>query len=534
MASVFLPCPINRSVEFEKPHPSIWTGPVPFFYPPFDARAASDLRRFASDLNRPVVVEGGDSQPSWPSPVSNEREQVLDLLLRRLDLLAKFSDHHGSETFVGDPRPNLSGLISDQPLDQTLRSAGGERALEAARATPYVLTISPEKRSGKTRVLEVAELVVREPVRAANITAAGVFQAIEKWTPTLLVDEIDAVFRSKSEQAEALRGVLNAGNRRGSHVIRGSQDGEPVRFGTFCPKMLAGINTGKLPDTIRDRSIVLSMERRRAGEKVDDLFPAELADQLDELRRRLEDWAAENIERLRTVAAARAGRRARRPPPGGVGPALFAIADLARGRMAGEIPAGRDSAREGRRGRRRRGARARADRGAAIDLRRGRARDRVQDDLPEAERRRGAPVRRLLRGRGDQAAVDLAKLLRPYGIKPKKVRVGIETPRGYEREQFDEVWQRYAPDEHARGGDPSGEAQQAQQAQHPNADADLDVADVADVALAQEVLPYARVSSNGNGSVPPLKVDPRMQPLDGETFEEWEARVEAMFERGEL
>ena len=124
-------------------------GQSPFSYHLFDARAASDLRRFASDLNRPVVVEGGDSQPSWPSPVSNEREQVLDLLLRRLDLLAKFSDHHGSETFVGDPRPNLSGLISDQPLDQTLRSAGGERALEAARATPYVLATSPRSGPGR-------------------------------------------------------------------------------------------------------------------------------------------------------------------------------------------------------------------------------------------------------------------------------------------------------------------------------------------------------------------------------------------------
>jgi len=171
-------------------------------------------------------------------------------------------------------------------------------ALEAAQATPYILVVSPEKRSGKTRALEVAELVVHEPIRAANITAAGTFQAIERWAPTLLIDEIDALFRSKSEQAEAVRGVVNAGNRRGSYVIRGSQDGEPVRFGTFCPKMMAGINTGKLPDTIRDRSITLAMQRKRTGETVDDLFPAEIAEQLDELRRRLDDWAAENLEAL--------------------------------------------------------------------------------------------------------------------------------------------------------------------------------------------------------------------------------------------
>lgn len=394
-----------------------------------------------------------------------------------------------------------------------------------------MLTISPEKRSGKTRVLEVAELVVREPVRAANITAAGVFQAIEKWTPTLLVDEIDAVFRSKSEQAEALRGVLNAGNRRGSHVIRGSQDGEPVRFGTFCPKMLAGINTGKLPDTIRDRSVVVSMKRRRAGENVDDLFPAELANELEELRRRLEDWAGENMERLaqwrRPERVAGLDDRLQE-----AWDALFAIADLAE---AGWSEKSRQAA-----------TALAEDAEDAGDAAHGHVLIEALRSIFEAENPIASKTicQRLIddeelpfadySGGVGIKPRSLSKLLRPYGIKPKVVRVGIETPRGYEREQFAEVWQRYTPDEHARGGDPPGEAQQAQQAQHPNADADLDVADVADVALAQEVLPYARVSSNGNGSVPPLKVDPRMQPLDGETFEEWEARVEAMFERGEL
>src|SRR5262249_23684043 len=67
---------------------------------------------------------------------------------------------------------------------------------------------------------------------------------------------------------------------------------------TFCPKILAGINTGKLPDTIVDRAIVLRMQRRRPDEAVEDLFPDELAEQLEELRRRLFDWAAENVNTL--------------------------------------------------------------------------------------------------------------------------------------------------------------------------------------------------------------------------------------------
>ena len=117
--------------------------------------------------------------------------------------------------------------------------------------------------------------------------------------------------------------------------------------------MLAGINTGKLPDTIRDRSVVMAMKRRRPGEKVDDLFPVELAAELAELRRRLEDWAAENVEHLT------GWRRPGRVPAlddrlQEAWDPLLAIADLAEAGWPEKCTAGRNITREGRRGRRRR------------------------------------------------------------------------------------------------------------------------------------------------------------------------------------
>ncbi len=39
----------------------------------------------------------------------------------------------------------------------------------------------------------------------------------------------------------------------------------------------------------------------------------------------------------------------------------------------------------------------------------------------------------------------LANLLRPYAIKPKVIRVGEATPRGYERADFLDAWRRYLP-----------------------------------------------------------------------------------------
>ena len=50
-------------------------------------------------------------------------------------------------------------------------------ALAEAHVTPYMLVTSPAKRSGKTRLLETLELVVREPLRAASVTPAAMYQA---------------------------------------------------------------------------------------------------------------------------------------------------------------------------------------------------------------------------------------------------------------------------------------------------------------------------------------------------------------------
>jgi len=41
---------------------------------------------------------------------------------------------------------------------------------------------------------------------------------------------------------------------------------------------------------------------------------------------------------------------------------------------------------------------------------------------------------------------ELAKMLKPFGIKPKVIRIGDATPRGFERAAFEDAWTRYLPD----------------------------------------------------------------------------------------
>jgi hypothetical protein len=85
--------------------------------------------------------------------------------------------------------------------------------------------------------------------------------------PTLLLDEVDAIFNKKSTDTDGLRACLNAGNKRGTRVPRCLPPShDPVEFGVFCPKALAGI--GGLPATITDRSIPIEMRRKQATDRV--------------------------------------------------------------------------------------------------------------------------------------------------------------------------------------------------------------------------------------------------------------------------
>jgi len=88
-------------------------------------------------------------------------------------------------------------------------------AIDAADATPYLNITSAEKRSGKTRLLEVLELVVARPWRTGRTSAAALVRKIDGDKSTLLLDESDAAFKGRREYGEALRGILNDGHRRG-------------------------------------------------------------------------------------------------------------------------------------------------------------------------------------------------------------------------------------------------------------------------------------------------------------------------------
>ena len=164
----------------------------------------------------------------------------------------------------------------------------------AAESTPRLAFLSPEPGSGKTRALEVSETLVPRPVEAVNATSAYLFRRISSpdGLPTILFDEIDTLFGARAKEHEEIRGVINAGHRRGAMAGRCVVKGKTIEteeLPAFCPVALAGL--GNLPDTILSRSIVIKMRRRAPTERVEAYRRRIHAPQGNEIRSRLERWA---------------------------------------------------------------------------------------------------------------------------------------------------------------------------------------------------------------------------------------------------
>jgi hypothetical protein len=145
--------------------------------------------------------------------------------------------------------------------------------MSAWESTARLAFLSPEPGSGKTRALEVTELVVPNPIATMNATSPYLFRRCgnqDDGTPTILFDEVDALFGPKAKDNEDIRAFINSGHRRGATfgrcVVRGKII-ETEEIESYAAVALAGL--GWLPDTIMSRSVVIRMRRRAPDEHVE-------------------------------------------------------------------------------------------------------------------------------------------------------------------------------------------------------------------------------------------------------------------------
>ncbi len=165
--------------------------------------------------------------------------------------------------------------------------------IDDVRVAPLAIITSPEKRCGKTLLSTLMSRLCRDPLPASNITPSALFRSIEKWKPTLILDEADTFLREN----EDLRGLINSGHTRSTaFVIRCKGDNhEPTSFNTFGAKLLAGI--GNLPETIMDRAVILRLRRKKPDEKMERIRKTPDA-LFDELCRKQARFSADNSKTI--------------------------------------------------------------------------------------------------------------------------------------------------------------------------------------------------------------------------------------------
>ena len=166
-------------------------------------------------------------------------------------------------------------------------------SVDAFRIFPKLGVSSPQKRCGKTTYLETVSAFCPRSLLASNISAAVMFRVIEKWQPTLVIDEMDTFIDGNDE----LRGIINSGHtRKTAYVLRCDGDShDPTKYSTWAPCILAKI--GEFPDTIADRIISVELQRKLTTDNVSRL-PVDLDDQLLSLRRKCQRWSDDNFIKL--------------------------------------------------------------------------------------------------------------------------------------------------------------------------------------------------------------------------------------------
>jgi len=317
--------------------------------------------------------------------------------------------------------------------------AAHAHAVESFDSSPRLALLSPEPGSGKTRTLEVLDLLVPKAMHVLNASVAVTFRAVDKNQPTLLLDEVDAIFgkRSKDENEE-LRGLLNAGHRRGAQVPRCVGPNHELKlFNVYAACALAGL--GDLPDTLMTRSVVIRMRRRAPGETVEPYRQRVHEADGHEIGDRLAAWIGQ-------VAGDLGNAWPELPPgvvdrPADVWEPLLAIAEAAGGAWPGRARAACvELVKVAESGEASLGVRLlgdlRAVFGDADVLHTETILERLRqlDEAPWSDLR-GKPL----------DARRLARLLGGYEVRSIKVKADGRSLQGYRREYLHDSWTRYLP-----------------------------------------------------------------------------------------
>ncbi|HZM83025.1 MAG TPA: DUF3631 domain-containing protein [Candidatus Limnocylindrales bacterium] len=350
-------------------------------------------------------------------------------------------------------------LPSTEALDAVTLWVAATHAITAWACAPRLVIRAPEKRCGKSRLLDLAEAASHNPLMTVNTSPAAIIRSISNDNPpTLLIDEYDTIF-TKAGDNEDLRGLINAGFQRNRPARRYDPNTRQVEnLETFAMVGMAGI--GAAPDTIEDRAVVIHMRRRaKDREKVQPWRIMRDRPKVEAIGNELNAWLAPHLDQLRDTVPVMPveDRDADTWEP------LIAIADLA----GGEWP-----------------IRART---AAVALTGAREETAMTSDRirlladcrtifttagHQAETLPTTHIIEQLKAMDESPWLDLSPhklggLLRDFGIKSDTIRFPTGQAKGYRRADFADAWDRYCDVESSTLAE---EAYQPYQASQPSSE----------------------------------------------------------------
>lgn len=365
-----------------------------------------------------------------------------------LDLLAQTS---GEDIDTGELLNNIIGFVRRfvwLPEAEDYLAIGlwvlVTHAVDAFARYPYLFISSPERECGKTQLLELLEAL---SARAWKIdgppTEAVLFRKLDKDRPTLLLDEVDQLFRLGDQRTAGLVSILNAGYKAGATVPRCVGDGANMDTKDFCvsgPKGYAAIETGAIPDTLRSRSTRIALHRLPQGMRVERWRSDREEEHTSRLRDLATAWATANLDTLRAYRCPEIDDLSPRSEE--IWEPMLGIAALAGvEHEAVELAIRLSSV-----------SSPATSPGAALlaKLREIFDDDQLTIATTDALKALNADETLSFTGWNDgdgMNARDLARILGRYGVKPTSVRTkGLSgTVKGYRREDLAPAWDTYAP-----------------------------------------------------------------------------------------
>jgi hypothetical protein len=317
-------------------------------------------------------------------------------------------------------------------------------AIRAFEITPRLIIRSVVKRSGKSRLISAIELVLPNASSEVNPKPASLIRAIDAsgGNEAILFDEVDLYFNPKAgEDKSDVQAVLNSGFERGRTVKRYDVTSRSIQaLSVFAPVAFGSID--KLPDTLEDRGIVITIHRKLTTEIVSRFLRHKVKAETKALRERISVWA-----RVDTLS----GLRAAEPElpedlddrAADIWWPLFVICDHASAEYAERIRAAAKDITN---------ARVDDDDSMAIKLLRGIW--KVWPDDQTALAVSGERLTQLLNeddelpfggwkeGTGISTR-SINQFLGKFGIKTKDVKVEGRSRKGFHVDQFRDPWMRY-------------------------------------------------------------------------------------------